>query len=89
MTYIVHEFDTNPNAQNELLWPAARESSGLTAGASYDTAATTRAVVITADVDGRVSLGGVAATVAHNPVIALTENIFLFPSPAVRTLKFL
>jgi len=89
MTYIVHEFDTFPNAQNELLWPAARESSALEAGATYETAATARAVVITADVDGRVSLGGVAATDAHNPIIALTENIFLFPTPAVRTLKFL
>lgn len=85
----VHEFQSYPNAQNEFLWPAARTTKDIVAGATHTTGTNTRAIVITTDTDTRVSLDGSAATVGDLPVLSAVENPYIFGDPGVYTLKFL
>lgn len=88
-TYTVHEFSAYPNAQNEFLWPADKTTTAIASGATLTTASNVRAIVVTTDSDGRLSLDGGAATADGLPVLSAIENTYLFGEPAAHVIKFL
>ena len=89
MAFTVHEFLSSPTANGEFLWPADRTTKGLASGATHTTAANTRAVVVTCDSNGRLSMDGTAGVVSDIPLLASIENSYLFSDGGPHTLKFL
>lgn len=83
---VVHEFQSNPNAQNEFLWPADKVTR--TTGSSVTLDSTTRAIVVTTDTDGR--MGFDSSTGAGDiPILATIENTYVLAGPASgRTVYF-
>jgi hypothetical protein len=83
---IVHEF-TDIDPYNNVSWPAALATIVAAAG-SMTTAVTTKAVIITADADTRMTFDGSAVTAEGVPVLSAVPNLFRLQGRAARTLKF-
>lgn len=89
----IFEFIASPNAIGEVTWPADVLTTIDTASVtSVSLAATTRAVVITADADVRmrVNASGVttAASASMIPILSVAPNQITVAPGAGQTLKF-
>lgn len=87
----VFEFSLAPNAAGEVTWPADVTTTTTTAS-TVSLATSTRAFIITADVDcrGIINASGVstAAGVSTLPILSAVPNQYVIAPASGQTLKF-
>lgn len=91
MAFTVYEFANLPNALDAEVWPStgANVVTTVAASATHVTAPGTKHILITADADGRMTIGSANTAAATSiPILSAIPNAFTFEGGST-TLKFL